>query len=239
MIVIPSIDLMGGKIVRLLRGDPKHARFYEHLGDPLTVAKMWESMGAQLIHVVDLDAALGRGDNLEIIGDIIRALKVPVQVGGGIRDVSRALKLVNIGAGRIIVGSMAFKSPEKLKLILEEVGYDRVVVALDHLGGRVVVDGWREQTGASLREAAEDSVKMGVKYLLVTSIQRDGSLTGPDVESLSKIIDLDVNIIASGGVRDIDDITLLRDLGVYGVVVGRALYEGRLNFRQALKAALG
>ncbi|MEM2847092.1 MAG: HisA/HisF-related TIM barrel protein, partial [Nitrososphaerota archaeon] len=108
MLVIPSIDLMDGKVVRLLRGDPRQARFYDNIGDPVTIAKTWESMGAQLIHVVDLDAALGRGDNVRIMREIISAVKIPIQVGGGIRSIERARQLISLGAGRIVIGSLAF-----------------------------------------------------------------------------------------------------------------------------------
>lgn len=235
LLVIPSIDLLSGKVARLLRGDPEYAKFYEHLGDPVAVARMWESEGAQLIHIVDLDAALDRGDNTRIIGEIIRALNVPVQVGGGLRSIQRARQVISLGARRIVIGSMAFKNPSAFETLLEEVGSDRIVVALDHLGGTVMVDGWREGTGMSLREAAKRFVEMGVRFFLVTSVQRDGTLAGPDIESLSRILDLGANIIASGGIRGLDDIISLRDLGLYGVIVGRALYEGHISLKEALK----
>lgn len=237
MLVIPSVDLMEGRVVRLLRGDPKHARFYERLGNPVNVAKMWESEGAQLIHIVDLDAAFGRGDNINAIGDIIRALNIPAQVGGGIRSIQRARQLINLGASRVVVGSMAFKSPETFKTLLEDLGSNRIVVALDHLEGRVMIDGWRERTSMGLREAAKRFVDMGIKFFLVTSIQRDGSLAGPDIEGLSELIDLGANIIASGGVRSLEDLVVLKNTGVYGVIVGRALYEGYFSLKEALKVA--
>lgn len=237
LLVIPSVDLIGGRVARLIRGEPEHARFYEHFGDPVAVAKIWESEGARLIHVVDLDAALGRGDNIRVIGDIIRALRVPIQVGGGIRSPERARQMIGLGASRVVIGSMAFKDPEAIKILLEELGSDRIVVALDHSDGIVMVSGWREGTGVGLREAAERFINMGVKFLLITSIQRDGTLSGPDIENISKILDLGANIIASGGIRSLEDIIVLKELGVYGVIVGRALYEGYFNLREALKVA--
>lgn len=237
MLVIPSVDLMGGRVARLLRGDPKHAWFYEHFGNPMAIAKRWESEGAQIIHIVDLDAALGRGDNTRVISELIRAISVPVQVGGGIRSIARARQIIGLGARRIVIGSMAFRDPESFRALLGEMGSDRIVVALDHLEGVVMIDGWREGAGISLRDAAERFVNLGVSFLLVTSVQRDGSLTGPDIENLSKILDLGANVIASGGVRNLEDVISLRDLGLYGVIVGRALYEGCLSLREALKAA--
>ena len=237
MLVIPSIDLMDGKVVRLLRGDPRQARFYDNIGDPVTIAKTWESMGAQLIHVVDLDAALGRGDNVRIMKEIISAVKIPIQVGGGIRSIERARQLISLGAGRIVIGSLAFKDVNALEALLDEIGPERIVVALDHSMGIVMIDGWRENTGMELREAAKIFIDMGVSFLLITSIQRDGSLTGPDIENLRKVLDLNARVMASGGIRCLDDIMALKELGVYGVIVGRALYEGRLDLREALRIA--
>lgn len=237
MLVIPSIDLMDGKVVRLLRGDPRQARFYDDIGDPVTIAKTWESMGAQLIHVVDLDAALGRGDNVRIMKEIISAVKIPIQVGGGIRSIERARQLISLGAGRIVIGSLAFKDVNALEALLDEVGPERIVVALDHSMGIVMIDGWRENTGMRLREAAKMFIDMGVSFLLITSIQKDGSLTGPDIENLRKVLDLNARVMASGGIRCLEDIMALKELGVYGVIVGRALYEGRLDLREALRIA--
>lgn len=237
MLVIPSIDLMDGKVVRLLRGDPRQARFYDNIGDPVTIAKTWESMGAQLIHVVDLDAALGRGDNVRIMREIIGAVKIPIQVGGGIRSIERARQLISLGAGRIVIGSLAFKDVNALEALLDEVGSERIVVALDHSMGIVMIDGWRENTGMRLREAAKMFIDMGVSFLLITSIQKDGSLTGPDIENLRKVLDLNARVMASGGIRCLEDIMALKELGVYGVIVGRALYEGRLDLREALRIA--
>lgn len=236
MLIIPAVDLMSGKVVRLLRGDPKNVKYYEHLGEPVSVARRWEADGARLIHVVDLDAALGIGDNTGIINSIIHSLKIPVQVGGGIRSVERARQIINAGAARIVIGSLALKSPETLKTLLEDLGEERIVVALDHLCGLIRVSGWRELAHLRLREAAEFFRDIGVKFFLVTSIERDGTMNGPDIENLSKILDLGVNIIASGGVRSLEDIMVLRDLGVYGVIIGRALYEGCFSLREALKA---
>ncbi len=238
MYVIPAVDIMGGRVVRLLRGDPKLAKSYAHLGDPIALARKWESEGARMIHVIDLDAALGFGGNLETITRIIQSVKVPVQVGGGIRSLERASQLIDAGAGRIILGSLAFKNSESIRVLLNNFGQDRIAVALDHLRGEIMVDGWRKSAHMTLKEAVKMFSAMGVKFFLVTSIQRDGTLSGPDIESLSRVVELDVNVIASGGVRSLDDIRVLRDLGVYGVVVGRALYEGRFSLKEALKVSL-
>lgn len=238
MLVIPAIDLMNGKVVRLLKGDPRNVKYYEHFGEPIEAAKRWESEGARWVHIVDLDAALGTGDNISVIGSIIRSLKIQVQVGGGIRSLEKARQLIAAGAARIVVGSLAFKSPNALKVLLDEFGEDRIAVALDHLNGVVKVGGWREPTRFGLREAAKFFTDIGVKFFLVTSIQRDGAMNGPDTENLSQVLDIGANVMASGGVGSLDDIAVLRDLGVYGVIVGRALYEGRFSLSEALKVAL-
>lgn len=238
MLVIPAIDLMNGKVVRLLKGDPRDMKYYEHFGKPVDVAKRWESEGARWVHIVDLDAALGAGDNIGVISSIIQSLKIQAQVGGGIRSLERAHQLIALGAARIVVGSLAFKSPNALKVLLDEFGDNRIAVALDHLNGVVKVGGWREPTRFGLREAAKFFIDMGVKFFLVTSIQRDGAMSGPDVENLSRVLDLGANVMASGGVRSLDDIAVLKDLGVYGVIVGRALYEGCFSLSEALKVAL-
>jgi phosphoribosylformimino-5-aminoimidazole carboxamide ribotide isomerase len=237
--VIPAIDIMNGEVVRLLRGNPKQVKSYAHLGDPITIARKWESEGAKLIHVVDLDAALGLGENINIIGAIVRSIKAPIQVGGGIRSVEQVRQLINAGVARAVLGSLAFRSVESLKALLEEFGDERIVVALDHLDGVVMIDGWRKSVSMTLKEAAQFFKSLGVRYFLVTSIQRDGMMVGPDIKNLSKIVDLGVNVIASGGIRSLSDISMLRSLGVYGVIIGRALYEGLFTLKEALNIAEG
>ena len=237
MHIIPAVDIMDGKVVRLLRGDPRLMKSYEFLGDPISVARRWKSEGAPIIHVVDLDAALGRGNNIELIEKMIQSVNVPIQVGGGIRSIKHARRLIEVNAERVVLGSLAFKNPEAIETLLNEFGYKRIVVALDHVNGEVVVNGWKTKTGVMLEEAAKKFLKMGVRFFLVTSVKHDGMMSGPDVENLSRVLDLNANIIASGGIKSLDDIIALRDLGVYGVVIGRALYEGLIDLKEALKVA--
>lgn len=238
MYVIPAIDIMGGKVVRLLKGSPSLLKSYESLGDPLSIAKRWESEGAPAMHIVDLDAAFGMGENTEMIGRIIQSIKVPVQVGGGIRSIERACRLIEAGAEKVILGSLAFRNMEAVKSLLESFGCGRIIIALDHLNGEVVIDGWRTRTGVTLEEAARRFSSIGIKFFLVTSTQHDGMMSGPDVRNLLRILNLGINVIASGGIRSLDDIATLKKLGVHGIVVGRALYEGLFSLREALKAAL-
>ena len=235
MDVIPAVDLMGGKVVRLVRGDPKLATSYEHLGDPVSVAKRWEGEGAHFIHVVDLDAALELGSNLNVVESIVRAVKVPLQVGGGIRSLKAARHLFLIGVKRLVLGSVVFSRPSVIKALLGEFGENRVVVALDNLEGFVMIRGWQASTLVTVDDAVAKVSRMGVKLFLVTSVAQDGTLSGPDFESLSQLCSKGVNVIASGGIGSLYDLVALKRLGVSAVVVGKALYEGRFSLGEALR----
>ena len=237
MDVIPAVDLMKGKVVRLMRGNPKLATSYEHLGDPVSVAKKWEKEGASFIHVVDLDASLGIGDNLKVIESIIKALKAHVQVGGGIRTLNLARKLLDSGASRCILGSIAFSKPSIVKTLLNEYSEKRILVALDNVNGEVLIKGWKASAKITVFDAIAEFIKIGVKFFLVTSVVRDGTLSGPDFESLSQLCKKGVNIIAAGGISCLDDLAALKRLGINAVVVGKALYEGRFSLSEALKTA--
>ena len=239
MEVIPAVDLMKGKVVRLLRGDPKFVSSYEHLGDPVTLAKRWETEGADTIHVVDLDAALGLGTNIKVVENIVREVRVPVQVGGGIRSLNTARELLNMGVERVILGSLAFKDPSAVKALLDEFGDDRVIVALDNLEGVVMVHGWKNSTKVTVSEAITKFLRLGVSVFLVTSVVRDGTMAGPDFEALARICRVRVGVIAAGGIRSLEDLVVLRRLGVRGVVVGKALYEGMFSLGEALRTVKG
>ncbi len=236
MKIIPAIDLMSGKVVRLLQGEPSTRKSYEHLGDPVTVARKWESEGASFLHIVDLDAAFGLGSNIEIIRAVVNSVNVPVQVGGGIRSLEAAKGYLDMGIKRVIIGSLAFEDPSQVKLILDDFGSDRVAVALDHLCGKVMVRGWRASTDLMVDEAISSFSSMGVKFFLVTSVAKDGTLTGPDLTMLSRIRGFQgIHIIAAGGISSLEDLVNLERIGVYGVVIGKALYEEKIRLRDALK----
>ncbi|MEM1546435.1 MAG: 1-(5-phosphoribosyl)-5-[(5-phosphoribosylamino)methylideneamino]imidazole-4-carboxamide isomerase [Candidatus Methanomethylicia archaeon] len=237
MYVIPAIDIMNGRVVRLIKGDPGKIKSYEYLGDPLSLAKRWRLEGASLIHVVDIDAALGRGENIGIIEEIVKSIKIPIQVGGGVRSIDKAIHLLDMGIERIVLGSLAFRSPNTVSQLLNDFGWRRIAVALDHLDGEVMINGWRTSTHKTLKEAIQKFLTIGVRFFLITSIQHDGMMNGPDIKNLSEILNLNANIIVSGGVRNLDDIIALKNLNIYGVIIGRALYEGLLSLREALKAA--
>jgi phosphoribosylformimino-5-aminoimidazole carboxamide ribotide isomerase len=235
--VIPAVDLMSGKVVRLVRGDPKQVTSYERLGDPVSVAKRWETEGAPFIHVVDLDATLELGSNLNVVESILKAVKVPLQVGGGIRTLKLARRLFDIGVNRCVLGSVAFSKPSLIKVLLDEFGENRVVVALDNLEGIVLVRGWKAPTKTALSEAVTKFSEIGVKLFLVTSVARDGTLSGPDLESLSQLCRKGVNVIAAGGIGRLNDLVALKGVGAVAVVVGKALYEGKFSLGEALRTA--
>jgi len=236
MMIIPAVDLMGGKVVRLTRGDPLSKTSYEHLGDPVTVARRWESEGARLLHIVDLDATMGLGNNAEIVRTIVNSVHVPVQVGGGIRTVLVAIDYLEMGVSRIILGSLAFEDHSRVKLISDNYGSDRIAVALDNLHGKVMVEGWRVSTGLSVKDAISMFSSLGVKFFLVTSVARDGTLMGPDLAMLREVCGYrGVYIIAAGGIGSLEDLVNLQGIGVYGVVIGKAFYEGKIRLEDALE----
>lgn len=235
MNIIPAVDLMGGKVVRLVRGNPQLATSYERLGNPVSVAKKWEAEGARFIHIVDLDAALERGSNLNMVESIAKAVRVQLQVGGGIRSVEDARHLFSIGVKRVVLGSIAFSSPSIVEALLGEFGEECVVVALDNLEGLVMIRGWKASTKVSVSEAVERFSKMGVKLFLVTSVTQDGTLLGPDLNVLSQLCRKGVSVIAAGGIGSLDDLVALKTLGMVAVVVGKALYEGRFSLNEALR----
>ena len=238
MEVIPAVDLMKGKVVRLTRGDPETLKAYESFGDPVAVAKRWEREGADAIHIIDLDAALDRGSNLGVVMQIARAVDVPVQVGGGIRDLESARNLLATEVDRVIVGALAFENPAALRKLLEAFGRERVVVALDHRGGVVVIRGWRTATKLGVEEAMGRFLSVGAGLFLVTSVTRDGTLQGPDYDMLAKACGYPgAEVLAAGGIGCLEDLVALKRIGVRGVVIGKALYEGAFKLREAIEVA--
>ncbi|MGQ9744225.1 MAG: 1-(5-phosphoribosyl)-5-[(5-phosphoribosylamino)methylideneamino]imidazole-4-carboxamide isomerase [Candidatus Bathycorpusculaceae bacterium] len=239
MKVFPAIDLMDGKVVRLFTGDPKTAIKYNHLGDPLTFAKKWEKEGAETLHIVDLDAAFGRGNNLEIIAKIIEETSLPVHVGGGIRSLKSAKAFLNKGVSKIMLGTLAYKEPNVIGELNRRFG-DRVIVALDHIQGIVMIEGWKTSTGIPVQEAMRNFLKLKVKTFLLTSVAKDGTFQGVDMDVLKRACAIkQAQIIAAGGVGSLRDISIIKQAGAYGVVIGKALYEGKFTLREALKVAKG
>jgi phosphoribosylformimino-5-aminoimidazole carboxamide ribotide isomerase len=232
MIVIPAIDVRAGRAVRLLRGDPNEETAYDD--DPVEVAVRFQEEGARRLHVIDLDAALDEGSNRDTIRDICRSVVCPVQVGGGVRTLEDVASVLEIGAGRAILGTSAALDPGFVARAVEEFA-ERVLVAVDVRGGHAMVKGWREE-GPPVEEVFPMLNDAGTPRYLVTAIARDGTLEGPDLRLYRHVLGLtDRPVIASGGVRSADDIWALRDAGCEAAVTGKALYEKTLKLSQVTR----
>ena len=231
MKIIPAIDLMEGKVVRLYKGDPNKKTIYSE--NPLEIAKKWESAGADMIHLVDLDATLGRGSNFEALGNIAKSVKIPVQVAGGFRNetiIEEALEF----AQRVVIGTLAFKDKTMLDKLLATYGSEKLVISVDHNDGKIVTNGWKETTSLELVSMVKELVKNGFTEFLSTSINRDGPLQGPDLKWLSSLTGIkNVNVIASGGISNIQDVMSLKILNPFGVILGKALYENQVTIEEA------
>jgi len=234
MLVIPAVDILGGKCVRLFRGDPKRNKAYYE--DPLEAAQLLESQGAEIIHLIDLDAALGSGQNMEAIQRILENISVRVQVGGGIRTLQKADELLKLGAYRVIFGTAAVKNPVLIKDAVRCYGSESVAVAIDEKDGKVAVHGWKNKSEIDYLELARSFESMDVGALIFTPISVDGTLKGPQIEKTVKLVEsVDVPVIASGGVAKLEDLVALTKTGVEGVVVGTAIYEKKFTVKEALE----
>ena len=231
MKIIPAIDLMEGKVVRLYRGDPKKKTIYSE--NPLEIAKKWESAGADMLHLVDLDATLGTGSNFELLKDIAESVKIPVEVAGGFRNEKIVEEAIEF-AQRVVIGTLAFKDKTVLDKLLKTYGNEKLVISVDHKDGLIVVNGWQQTTDVALIDAVNDFIKMGFSEYLSTSIVRDGTLDGPDLESLKMVDEIkNVNLIVSGGISNIEDIVKVKELDPFGVILGKALYENQVTIEEA------
>ena len=231
MKIIPAIDLMEGKVVRLYRGDPKKKTIYSE--NPLEIAKKWESAGADMLHLVDLDATLGTGSNFELLKDIAESVKIPVEVAGGFRNEKIVEEAIEF-AQRVVIGTLAFKDKTVLDKLLKKYGNEKLVISVDHKDGLIVVNGWQQTTDVALIDAVNDFIKMGFSEYLSTSIVRDGTLDGPDLESLKMVNEIkNVNLIVSGGISNIEDIVKVKELDPFGVILGKALYENQVTIEEA------
>jgi phosphoribosylformimino-5-aminoimidazole carboxamide ribotide isomerase len=234
LIVIPAVDILGGKCVRLFRGDPTKNKVY--YDDPLDAAKILEQDGAELIHVVDLDAALGSGQNTDVIKRIVENVDVNVEVGGGIRSLEKASELLKVGVYRVIFGTAAVQNPDLIKEAVRVFGSEHVVVGVDEKDGKVAVHGWKNKSDLSYLELAKTFDKIGVGALIFTPISVDGTLEGPQTEKTQQLVEsVSVPVVASGGVARLEDLVALARTGAAGVVVGKAIYEKKFTVKQALE----
>lgn len=234
MIVLPAIDIKNGRCVRLKQGIKDAETVY--FENPVDVALRWEKEGAQYLHLVDLDGAFdGKPKNLTLIRDIVRALQIPVELGGGIRTQAIADEYINIGVSRVIIGTQAVKEPEFVQRLLDR--YDKkVCVSIDAKNGMVCTEGWVENSNIEALELASHLEKIGLSTLVYTDISKDGMMTGPNFEMLDLLNkSLNMDIIASGGVACDEHLDRLKAMNLYGAITGKALYEGKIHLEAYLK----
>lgn len=240
MILLPAIDLMGGEVVRLRRGLATEKVVYS--SDPVAFAKKWEDSGADWLHIVDLDAAFtGEPRNLDSVAKICAAVKIPCELGGGMRSEEKIQAAFDAGVARVILGTKACQSPETIAGFCTKFGGERIAVGIDANGGKVAVKGWTETTATMASDLALAAQKAGAGTIIYTDIATDGMLEGPNFAELEKMLTLlDCNLIASGGVSCDEDLNRLSLMpGLYGAIIGKALYDGRItgNLREIIAAA--
>ncbi len=236
MELIPAIDLIDGKCVRLYQGDYSQETVYAD--DPVEVVLRWESLGASRIHIVDLDGARsGQPDNLDVVKSIVKAVEVPVQMGGGVRTLDSARRILEAGVQRVMLGTVAVRNPDIVRAACAELGSDAVVVAVDSKDGRVAISGWTSASDIQATDLVSSMMEAGVQTFLCTDISRDGTLTGPNYHLMSELVQVAGNgIIAAGGIASIDHLQRLVQTGVGAAVIGKALYTADIDLPEALAA---
>ena len=235
--IIPAIDIIDGKCVRLEQGDySKETIFCEN---PIEVAQNWEKIGAKRIHIIDLDGAkAGQPINLDLIDKIVKNISIPVQLGGGIRNMENISKIFSLGVDRIILGSAAVMNTDLVKKSCEKYG-NKIIISLDSKKGEIAIEGWTQETGISIFDLADKLINIGVKHIIYTDIVRDGMLEGPNLEGIIALAKhIPIPLIVAGGISSYSDITTLKalsHLGIEGCIVGKALYTKKIDLSQIFK----
>lgn len=234
MRLYPAIDIIDGQCVRLVQGDYSQKTTFAQ--DPVEVALRWQKEGGELLHIVDLDGAKSGGmNNFEVISRIAAALSVPIEVGGGIRDMYAVEKMLQAGAARVILGTSALRNAEFVKSAVKAFG-EKIVVGIDAKDGKVAVSGWEEISDKSALDFAKEMEACGVRTLIYTDIATDGMLKGPNLAAMSEMAaHVSIDVVASGGVSSIADLQALTKTGVEGAIIGKALYTGDIRLEEARK----
>ena len=237
MIIIPAIDILGGKVARLTRGDFKFEKTYK--GTAVDFAKKWESLGAEMIHLVDLDGArTGEFKNLDLISRITSSVNADIELGGGLRDKDTIKRALDAGIARVIIGTRAVEK-KFVKEVIDEFDSQRVIVGVDARQGRIALSGWTRTSDISTLDFIKELEEIAVETIIFTDILKDGTLSGPNLRALEEVLDAtDMDVISSGGVSSVDDIIALKCLeskGLTGCIVGKALYESRFDLREAIE----
>lgn len=234
MILFPAIDIKNGQCVRLRQGSFQDVLVYSDI--PVKIAKQWEAAGASFIHIVDLDGALvGHSVNDEAIKTIVSEVKIPIQVGGGIRTIKDIESKLALGIERVIIGTKAVKDPAFIKEAVATFGSRRIVIGIDAKDGMVAIEGWEKLSSYHAVNLALEMKKYGVKTIVYTDISKDGMLQGPNIAHTKEMVEeTGLNIIASGGVSSLKDLEMLEEINVYGAIMGKALYEKKIDLKKAV-----
>ena len=236
MLVIPAIDLMGGKCVRLTRGERDQETVFSD--DPVSMAQHWQSLGAKYLHVVDLDGAFdGEPKKIGLIERIVDAIQIPAEVGGGIRSEETVERYLSVGLDRVIVGTRAITSPDWFRGLCER-WPGKIVAGIDAKNGKVAVEGWTSVAEKAATDFAKEIAPLGPRAIIFTDVSKDGLLSGPNVEATRKMAEsVEVPVIASGGISSVDDVVRVAALPVEGMIIGKALYTGQLSLPDAIRRA--
>ena len=241
MLIIPAIDLRDGKCVRLTQGRRDASKTYDQ--EPVAVARRFAEIGARMLHIVDLDGAFAEKNSLNrcVLREIIRAVDIPVQFGGGIRDTKEVGPLIEMGVSRVVIGTLAVESPETLTKMIHLFGGRPIAVGIDASNGQVVTHGWEREQPLSALALARTVAAIGIERIIYTDVQCDGMLTGPNIDQTSLISrESGLKVTASGGISSLEDLRKLKAVsacGIDSVIVGKALYEGRFTLADALRIA--
>jgi phosphoribosylformimino-5-aminoimidazole carboxamide ribotide isomerase len=231
MIIFPAIDIKDNKCVRLTQGNYSKVKVYDE--DPVMVAKEWEAKGTEYLHIVDLDGA--RGDflvNDRLIEKIIKEINIPVQIGGGNRSYERVSRLISLGVSRVILGTVAIEEKELVRKMAVDFA-DKLAVSVDAVEGKAKTRGWENETNVDVLEVCSFMEQIGIKTLIYTDILKDGMLEGPNLEIYSKLMkETSLDIVASGGVTTLEDVNNLKNMNMYGAIIGKAFYDKRLEFEE-------
>lgn len=237
--IIPAVDLKEGKCVTLVGGDP--GKRISEEADPLAQARRWQESGASMLHLIDLDGALqGMPANMDIVRDIVESMEIPVEFGGGIRSREAASEVLDSGVWRVILGTLALQEPETVAGLSSGYGPSRVMVALDFRGDRVVTHGWQSTTGTDPYSAASRFEDLGAGSILFTNVDVEGRMEGLPLDPIRRMVEtVDIEVVASGGISNLDDIIAVKSTGADAAVVGAAIYTGRINLREAILKVQG
>lgn len=234
MLIMPAVDIKNSKCVQLVQGEPGSEQI--KLDNPEKVAKKWEDFGAKTIHIIDLDGTIDGNANFPIIKKILKELSVPIQLGGGIRTIDYAKKLLDLDIERLIIGTMGIENPKTITELSDEYGSDRIMISLDSKDNQVVIKGWQEKIDKTPTEIANNFKEHGAGSILFTNVDVEGLLGGFYTDPVVKLKEsVDLPIVYSGGITDINDVKKLNETGVEGIVIGSALYKNKIDLKEALQ----